>query len=92
MNQAEIDELRSAVERIHRCPATYRVTERVRDQQREVQVGLFDILGHPRAMLCYAWLESAGSGAQRRVVTVLREGPIHNSLDAVRFALEDGPQ
>jgi hypothetical protein len=91
MNQAEIDELRSAVERIHRCPATYRVTERVRDQQRQVQVALFDILGHPRAMLCYARLDSAGGGAQRRVITVLREGPIHNSLDAVRFALEDGP-
>lgn len=91
MNQAEIDELRSAVERIHRCPATYRVTERVRDQQREVYVALFDILGHPRAMLCYAWLDPAARGPQRRVITVLREGPIHTSLDAVRFALEDGP-
>jgi hypothetical protein len=90
MNQAEIDELRSAVERIHRCPATYRVTERVRDQQREVHVALFDILGHPRALLCYAWVNSDGSGAQRRVITVLREGLIRNSLDAVRFALEDG--
>jgi hypothetical protein len=92
MNQAEIDELKSAVERTHRCPATYRVTERVRDQQREVYVALFDILGHPRAMLCYAWLDPVARGPQRRVITVLREGPIHTSLDAVRFALEEGPQ
>jgi hypothetical protein len=92
MNRAEIEELRSAVERTHRCPATYRVTERVRDQQREVQVALFDILGHPRALLCYAWLHPASPAPQRRVITVLGEGPIHTSLDAVRFALEDGPQ
>jgi hypothetical protein len=92
MNQTDIDELKAAVERIHRCPATYRVTERVRDQQRQVEVALFDILGHPRAMLCYAWIEPAGPSGQRRVVTVLREGPIHTSLDAVRFALEEGAQ
>jgi hypothetical protein len=92
MNQAEIDELKSAVERIHRCPATFRVTERVRDQQRQVEVALFDILGHPRAMLCYAWTESAGGSGPRRVVTVLREGPIYTSADAVRFASEDAAE
>jgi hypothetical protein len=92
MTPAEIDELKAAVERIHRCPATFRVTERVRDQQRQVEVALFDILGHPRALLCYAWAESAGGSGPRRVITVLREGPIHTSVDAVRFASEDAAQ
>ncbi|HYF39373.1 MAG TPA: hypothetical protein VD930_06795 [Gemmatimonadales bacterium] len=87
MTETEIAELKAAVERAHRCPATYRTYERVRDQQRQFEVAVFDILGHPRALVCYAWIvEESG---RRRPVTVLREGPIHSSLDAVRFSLEE---
>jgi hypothetical protein len=89
MNDTEIAELKAAVERAHRCPATYRSSERVREQDQQVEVALFDILGHPRALLCYAWFSGSGSPNHRRPFTVLREGPIHTSLDAVRFALED---
>ena len=88
MNDTEIAELKAAVERAHRCPATYRASERVREQNQQFEVALFDILGHPRALLCYAWFSNSGSN-QRRPHTVLREGPIHTSVDAVRFALED---
>ncbi|HEY9015714.1 MAG TPA: hypothetical protein VIM84_11695 [Gemmatimonadales bacterium] len=88
MNERDITELRSTVERIHGCPASYRTSEEVRDQGRQIEVAIFDILGHPRAMLCYAWL-TGGSGS-RRTVTVLREGLVRTSLDAVRFALEMG--
>jgi hypothetical protein len=90
MNDSEITELKVAVERAHRSPATYRTFERVRDQQHQFEVALFDILGHPRALLCYAWFGPAGNSQAPRPVTVLREGPIHTSLDAVRFALEEG--
>jgi hypothetical protein len=89
MNDSEIAELKAAVERAHRCPATYRAAERVREQNQQYEVALFDILGHPRALLCYAWFATVGSPDQRRALTVLREGPIHTSADAVRFALED---
>ena len=89
MNQTDIAELKSLVERVHRCPATYRASELVRDQDRQVEVALFDILGHPRALLCYAWFGAGSKSAQRRPYAVLREGPIHTSLDAVRFALDD---
>ena len=88
MTENEISELKAAVEREQRCPATYRTYERVREQQRLFEVALFDILGHPRALVCYAWF--AGEGEKRRPITVLREGPIHSSLDAVRFSLEEG--
>jgi hypothetical protein len=89
MNDTEIAELKAAVERAHRCPATYRASERVREQNQQFEVALFDILGHPRALLCYAWFGMGGTPGQRRAFTVLREGPIHTSVDAVRFALED---
>ena len=90
MNDTDIAELKAAVERAHRCPATYRSTERARDQQNEYEVAVFDILGHPRALVCYAWFGAAGASGKRRVLNVLREGPIHTSLDAVRHALEEG--
>jgi hypothetical protein len=89
MTDSEIAALKAAVERAHRCPATYRTYERVREQQQLFEVALFDILGHPRALVCYAWM--VGEGAKRRPTTVLREGPIHSSLDAVRFSLDEEP-
>jgi hypothetical protein len=84
MKESEIAELKAVVEREHRCPATYRTFERVKEQQRQVDVAVFDILGHPRAMVCYAWFTPQEGSGRRRAHTVLREGPIHSSLDAVR--------
>ncbi len=87
MTELEIAELKGAVEREHRCPATYRTSEQVREHLRQVEVAVFDILGHPRALVCYAWfVERAG---RRRTHTLLREGPIHSSLDAVRQEYEE---
>jgi hypothetical protein len=89
MTEADIAELKAAVERSHRCPATYRTSERVRDQQQQqVEVALFDILGHPRALVCYAWFSPSHPGG-RHPHTVLREGPIHSSLDAVHSELDE---
>jgi hypothetical protein len=90
MTESEIAELKAAVERTHRCPATFRTQERVREQQRVFDVAVFDILGHPRALVCYAWMAPAKGAEKPRPITVLREGPIHSSLDAVRFSLEEG--
>lgn len=84
MTEADIGELKAAVERHHRCPATFRATERVREQQQQIEVAVFDILGHPRALVCYAWFSLAPGSERRRAHTVLREGPIHSSIDAVR--------
>jgi hypothetical protein len=89
MNDADIAELKAAVEREHRCPATYRTSEQVREQQRQIEVAVFDILGHPRALVCYAWLDPQEGSTRRRAHTVLREGPIYSSLDAVRRESEE---
>jgi hypothetical protein len=88
MNQAEIAELKAAVERSHNCPATYRSSEQVRDQGRQIEVALFDILGHPHALVCYAWFDPGSGSERRRPHVVLREGPVHSSFDAVRLESE----
>lgn len=88
MTESDIAELKAVVERHHRCPATYRTTERVREQQQQFEVALFDILGHPRALVCYAWFTPVPGSDRRRTHTVLREGPIHSSIDAVRSELD----
>ena len=89
MNDTELAELKVAVERAHRSPATYRTYERVREQQLLFEVAIFDILGHPRALVCYAWFAEVEGAGQRRTFTVLREGPVHSSIDAVRLATDD---
>ena len=89
MNDTEMAQLKAAVERAHRCPATYRASERVREQNQQFEVALFDILGIPAPSCVTPGLLTGGSPNQRKAFTVLREGPIHTSVDAVRFALED---
>jgi hypothetical protein len=92
MTDANIAALKDAVEREHRSPATFRTTERVREtvdgRPIELEVAVFDILGHPRALICYAWYAPFATG-KARPITVLREGLIRSSVDAVRFALEE---
>ena len=92
MNDANIAGLKDAVEREHRSPATFRAAERVREtvdgRPVELEVAVFDILGHPRALICYAWYAPFATGKPRSV-TILREGLIRSSADAVRFALEE---
>jgi hypothetical protein len=93
MNGDDIAGLKSAVERQHRSPATFRTTERVREtvdgNLLEREVAVFDILGHPRALICYAWNAPIPGSDKTRSVTVLREGLVRSSLDAVRFALDE---
>jgi hypothetical protein len=93
MTEAEIAGLQLAVERDHGCPATFRTTERVRETIEgtplQLEIALFDILGHPRALICYAWYAPGADPNQTRAVTVLREGLVRSSLDALRFALDE---
>ena len=86
MNDTEIAELKAAVERAHRCPATYRASERVREQNQQFEVALFDILGHPRALLCYAWFSNGGSPASPRSLHSIAGGtdPYLGGRGAVR--------
>jgi hypothetical protein len=89
---AERTSLREAVQRIHGCPATYRRTERVRETFEggvawTGDVAIFDILGHPTAMVCYAWSTQSDASERPRYFAMLKGGAVRSSLDAVRAAM-----
>jgi hypothetical protein len=87
---AEIEKLRAAVQRIHGAPAAYRRTETVREilagKPWASEVAVFDLLGHHRSAVCFAWPSMDG----KRFFAVLQEGPVRSSLDAVRTSIEQG--
>jgi hypothetical protein len=95
MTEAEVDRLRQAVEQIHRCSATFRKTEHVREvlAGRPMWVGdvaVFDLQGHPSASVCYAWSSLVEGSERPRYFVVLQEGQVRSSLDAVRASIEQG--
>jgi hypothetical protein len=51
----------------------------------EGEVSVFDLVGHPSPR-AYAWSYST-TGAKRRFVAVLHEGPIDSPINAVRAAV-----
>jgi hypothetical protein len=88
--EAEIEKLKAAVQRIHGAPASYRRTETVREilagKPWASEVAVFDLLGHHRSAVCFAWPSMDG----KRFFAVLQEGPVRSSLDAVRTSIEQG--
>jgi hypothetical protein len=50
----------------------------------EVQV--FELVGHAKASLCYAWSEAAG-GERRRFFAALRVPPVNGAVAAVRASI-----
>jgi hypothetical protein len=48
---------------------------------------VFDLHGHPKAALAYAWTNETGDPASPQHVTVLHLGPIKSAVDAVRAAI-----
>lgn len=86
-----IGELRTTVSRVHRCQASHSrsevVKEVVNDQILwEGRVEVFALLGHDRALRCYAWghLHEAG---QWEVTTVLAIPPVISASTAVLAAV-----
>jgi hypothetical protein len=83
-------ELRATVERLHDCVAAHSRTESVtevgEDQRRwTVRVEVFALLGHDRALRCYAWGESREG--RWEVTTVLAIPPVVSARSAVLAAL-----
>ena len=63
---------------VHRTP----ITETFRGETVwEGEVLVFDLEGHPRASMCYAW------SVDNRVTAVLHEGPVDSPKAAVRAAI-----
>jgi len=90
--EVEPDELRQAVERLHKCRATLRevvpVVERFEGQTAwEGVVHVFDVKGHPTATTCYAWSSSVEGSERRRFYAVPKVPPIASPGDAVRASI-----
>jgi hypothetical protein len=90
--EVSLAELRGAVERLHggraRLSEVAPVVERFRGQVVwEGAVHVFDLEGHPKATVCYAWTSPVGEGEQRRYYAVLGASPINSAADAVRASI-----
>lgn len=90
-----IDQLREAVEVMHKCKAQHEKSVPVVEMfgSKTVWEGVvesFLIAGHPNAKRCYAW--SFQDGGERRYVTVLEIPPVKSPQTAVRAAIASGEQ
>ena len=79
--------MRQAVERIHRCHATYRTSIHVNHQFRGQTawtgvVSIFDV-DHREASICFAWSASIDGSDKKRYYAVLDKPPIESAADAV---------
>jgi hypothetical protein len=87
-----IDQLLQAVESQHCCMAKLAQTVPVKETfgGKTVWEGLvhvFDIVGHPKANLAYAWSSPIEGSDKRRFFAVLHVPPITSPVDAVRAAI-----
>jgi hypothetical protein len=82
-----IEELQDVIRKLHGAEPTHRESVPVKETFKgqtvwEGVVEVFDLVGHPRAAIAYAWKNSADHH-----VTVLHLGPIKSAADAVRAAI-----
>ncbi|HEV2379190.1 MAG TPA: hypothetical protein VG206_05265 [Terriglobia bacterium] len=91
--KAYISELQSIIRKLHGAEATHVKTVPVKDTFRgqtvwEGLVEVFELKGHPKAKMLYAWSHDTDDPKQpKRHVTVLHVHPITSPLLAVRAAI-----
>ncbi len=88
------DSLRAAVEKMHKCRATFRRVVRVHEAYGgetvwEGEVSVFDLEGHPTATICYAWANPIEGSDRQRFYAILHAGPVESAADAVRAAIAE---
>jgi hypothetical protein len=85
-----IEQIRLAVETMHRCHASHEastpILEMFRNQKVwEGVVESFALTGHPKAKRCYAW--SYQDKGETQYVTALEIPPVESPITAVRAAI-----
>lgn len=85
-----IEQLRLAVETMHRCKARHEASTPIRETFRkqvvwEGVVESFALAGHPKARRCYAW--SFQDRGEAQYVTALEIPPVESPITAVRAAI-----
>jgi hypothetical protein len=89
----KVDQLRKAIEGLHRCSARFVQSVPVKETDNGVvvwndAVHVFDLEGHPTASRAYAWsspIEETPDG--RRFFAVLHEPPVTSPKAAMRAAI-----
>jgi len=88
-NQEYVERLRQAVEKLQGCSATHNATVFVHIEslwQGDVEV--FELLGHPVAEKCYAWLDPRSiAGAESDCFAFLHRAPVTSAKEAVQASL-----
>lgn len=91
--QKYIEKLKLTVERLHQCTARHCMSVAIHDEFQGVtvwkgRVEVFDLKGHPKAPVCYAWSHANGEqDSDERFVTILGIPPVVSPLTAVRTAI-----
>jgi hypothetical protein len=92
MIEVKADQLKEAVERMHHCNARLMQSVPVTETHNgatvwEGVVHVFDLTGHPKATMAYAWSSPIEGSDKRRFFAVLHQGAIKSPADAVRAAI-----
>ena len=88
-----LDQLKTAIEDLHKCSACYLRTQLVDETVRgkTVWVGdveVFALTGHPKARRCYAWSRRQSKNEKdERFVAMLRIPPVVSPQTAVRISI-----
>ena len=93
--QKYLERLKRAVEHLHQCSARHCMSVPLHEELdgRTVWQGaveVFDIIGNPKAHVCFAWLNRTGpddSDSDERFVAVLGIPPVVSPVMAVRVAI-----
>lgn len=85
------DSLEAAIAIGHQCEAVHRATVFVHERTEygltiwKGNVEVFDLKGHPRAKVCYAWKNTEGN--RSKIFTILGNKLIHSGQRAVQAAI-----
>ena len=86
MNELPISAFQNAIRATYGCRSELRERVRVSEEYEgetvwEGDVLVFDLIGHPTTLTCYAW------SVDQQVTAVLYEGPVDSPQAAVRAAI-----
>ena len=89
MTEVSTKQLRKAIRKLHGCDSTWTGAVRVKETFKgetvwEGLVQVFNLIDHPKALVCYAWSHAIDDSTKRRFVAVLHQEPVTSPGAAVR--------
>ena len=89
VSEVSTKQLRKAIRKLHGCDSTWTGAGRVKETFKgetvwEGLVQVFNLIDHPKALVCYAWSHAIDDSTKRRFVAVLHQEPVTSPGAAVR--------